>query len=304
MIPIEINGAKYDIPTMLEEVKLYQFVEVNNMVTEYLSDIQDRLTELNGPEELDLHEQDEKAILENELVVKMSCVYFSYWTKIDYQVLLESMFLNTIMTTYLLGGFMLFQSPPEDMKLYAGGTPWSKFVLPEPKVEVHSPVTFGEMLDAKIAIQGYRDLDEGYWNSAKDLCLIFFRKKKEKYSIDLKDENGIRYKEFDNLPMHIVYAVISFFERINSLSLEFPLYFDSNLPSGQRVSAHMASFGWYNFLKSIANKKVFDVAGLNSIDSARAAKWYDVLLYASEEKLYSEANYLDEEEKARQNKNK
>jgi hypothetical protein len=50
-----------------------------------------------------------------------------------------------------------------------------------------------------------------------------------------------------------------------------------------------------NFLKEIAKTKVFDIAGTgkNSIESARDAKLFDVLIFASEEKLMNEAQNLD-----------
>lgn len=59
-------------------------------------------------------------------------------------------------------------------------------------------------------------------------------------------------------------------------------------------------------MKSIAATKVFDIAGsgMNSIDCARQASLFDVLLFASEEKAYSESQALDYEEEARKNRPK
>lgn len=56
-------------------------------------------------------------------------------------------------------------------------------------------------------------------------------------------------------------------------------------------------YGWINFLKSIAATKVFDIAGggKNSIQNAREANVFDVLIYASEEKSLNEAQALDHE---------
>lgn len=50
-------------------------------------------------------------------------------------------------------------------------------------------------------------------------------------------------------------------------------------------------------MKSIAATKVFDIpgSGMNSIDCARAAPLFDVLIYASEEKSFNEAQALDQE---------
>lgn len=59
----------------------------------------------------------------------------------------------------------------------------------------------------------------------------------------------------------------------------------------------MKVFGWVNFLKEIAKTKVFDLpgTGMNSIDCAKASKAYDVLIFASEEKSFNEAQNLDYE---------
>lgn len=49
-------------------------------------------------------------------------------------------------------------------------------------------------------------------------------------------------------------------------------------------------FEWVNFLSFIAEAKVFDRSnGLTSIDNAREAMLYDVLIYASEKKGYESA---------------
>lgn len=67
---------------------------------------------------------------------------------------------------------------------------------------------------------------------------------------------------------------------------------------------HFSKWGWVNFLKSIASTKVFDIqgSGMNSIESARKAKAFDVLIYASEDKAYNEAQAIDFEEKNKSNK--
>lgn len=59
----------------------------------------------------------------------------------------------------------------------------------------------------------------------------------------------------------------------------------------------METFGWVNLLKEVAKTKVFDIPGgrMNSIDSVRDAKCFDVLIFASEEKAYNEAQNLDME---------
>lgn len=57
----------------------------------------------------------------------------------------------------------------------------------------------------------------------------------------------------------------------------------------------MEQWGWVNFLKEIAKTKVWDLpgTGMNSIDSAKATKAFDILILFSEDKLFNEAQNLD-----------
>jgi hypothetical protein len=59
----------------------------------------------------------------------------------------------------------------------------------------------------------------------------------------------------------------------------------------------MEQWGWTNFLKEISKTKVFDMpgTGMNSIECAKASKAFDVLIFASEEKQFNEAQNLDYE---------
>lgn len=59
---------------------------------------------------------------------------------------------------------------------------------------------------------------------------------------------------------------------------------------------HFEVYGWLNLLKEVAKTKVFDMAGMNSIDAAREAKAFDVLIFASEEKMFNEAQNLEMEQ--------
>lgn len=52
---------------------------------------------------------------------------------------------------------------------------------------------------------------------------------------------------------------------------------------------HFKRYGWISFLSYVAESKVFDVTGFNSIDSAKNSKLYDVLIWASEKKEKEEA---------------
>lgn len=74
--------------------------------------------------------------------------------------------------------------------------------------------------------------------------------------------------------------------------------------SGHHVRRHFETYGWINFLKVIAQTKVFDIpgSGKNSIECARDAKCFDVLIWASEDKSLNEAQALDYEVEAARSK--
>ncbi len=48
------------------------------------------------------------------------------------------------------------------------------------------------------------------------------------------------------------------------------------------MAGHWANWGWVSFLSYVAESKVFDRSGLDSIESAKTAKAYPVLIWASE----------------------
>jgi hypothetical protein len=55
------------------------------------------------------------------------------------------------------------------------------------------------------------------------------------------------------------------------------------------MSAHFEKWGWISFLSHVAESKVFDRSGNDSIESAKMAKCYNVLVWASEKKDKDEA---------------
>jgi hypothetical protein len=102
------------------------------------------------------------------------------------------------------------------------------------------------------------------------------------------------------LPMPVAVSVGLFFDQLSSyLNEHFAVFWPARVKDTKnRFSAkHYEQYGWINFLKAIAKTKVFDIpnSGLNSIQCARMAPLFDVLVYASEEKLLNEAQYLDYE---------
>lgn len=62
------------------------------------------------------------------------------------------------------------------------------------------------------------------------------------------------------------------------------------------MTAHFAKWGWVSFLSYVAESKVFDVAGFDSIESAKRAKCFNVFVWASEKKDKDEtlAHYYEQ----------
>lgn len=57
--------------------------------------------------------------------------------------------------------------------------------------------------------------------------------------------------------------------------------------------AFYEEWGWVNFLSAMAETKIFDIPGrgLDSIECAKIAKAFNVLIYASQRKDYAIAEY-------------
>jgi hypothetical protein len=57
------------------------------------------------------------------------------------------------------------------------------------------------------------------------------------------------------------------------------------------MSKHFEVWGWVSFLSSIAEAKIFDVpgSGKNSIQCAKEANLYEVLMYSSEKRDHAVA---------------
>jgi len=170
------------------------------------------------------------------------------------------------------------------------------FTLPEPHLSQSSTMTFGEVIDSKVMLYNAGVLEWTRWELIRMLCAIFLRAPGEPYREEYSYLDGNRADQMNDYPIRAALIVSGWYEQLNSfLEGSFAVFQDSSIKSGRNMKAHFTSWGWVNFLKSIAKTKVFDIpgSGLNSIDCARISKAYDVLLYASEEKGYSEALSAD-----------
>ena len=147
-------------------------------------------------------------------------------------------------------------------------------------------------------VQDVLEREGSRWEMILYVAAIYLRKENEAYDPAFLFDGSQRLKDLQDLPLAAAAGVGKWFDQFTEYLQEyFPVFSDSQIKSGQHISMHMNQWGWVNFLKSIAATKVFDVAssGLNSIECARQAKAYDVLVSASEEKGYNEAVSMDME---------
>ncbi len=172
------------------------------------------------------------------------------------------------------------------------------WLLPFPFLTASSTMSFGEFIDSKVLSQNAEALEQSKWELLQYICAIFLRHIDEPYNEAFVDESNGRYQSMRVLPMHIAVAAMNFFEELNKFITEnFPLFHESDHKEGAAMKEHFKQWGWVNFLKSIAKTKVFDIpnGGMNSIECARSAKCYEVLIFASEEKDYNLAAQADME---------
>lgn len=187
-------------------------------------------------------------------------------------------------------------------KLFESGSckywPCHGWTLPSPELSPGSYMSFGEFIDSKVIAQAADAMEQSKWELLQYICAIFLRHPDEPYNDAFVDDNNERFLSMRSITMDIAMAVMDFFEDLNKYIEEnFTLFHESGEKEGAAIREHFKQWGWVNFLKSIAKTKVFDIpnSGMNSIDCARKAKCYEVLIFASEEKDYNVAINRDME---------
>lgn len=199
-------------------------------------------------------------------------------------------------TTNELGAFgtglpvMKDPPPPPAAKPY-------RWELPPVELLAGSLMTFGQFIDAKNIVQVAREEKYGKWDLIRYVMAIFLRRDSDHYSEEDIRDNSKRLTAIDELPLSVAIAASYWFEQFNTYLDKTFAIFRALGKAGEdkHAKAHFEAWGWVNFLKSIAKTKIFDIVslGLNSIECARLASCYDVLIYASEEKLYQVAVAAD-----------
>jgi len=170
--------------------------------------------------------------------------------------------------------------------------------LQEPSLTPKSKCEFGEIIDSKVMIQNIVEEKKSRWEMLLYVAAIFLRREGEPYSEEFIFDDSGRLNIYRLLPLDIAIQIGAWYDSFNQYLYDyFPVFHDSEVKSGANMRRHMEQWGWVNFLKEVAKTKIYDIpdSGLNSIDCARRAKAFDVLVDASESKLNNEAYSLDME---------
>ena len=183
---------------------------------------------------------------------------------------------------------------------------WEAVLMPDPIVTPGTTINFGAFIDSKVLTESLasapsKDLPAGlmlpYWQVGHQMACIFLRLDGNEAYHDSELKPGCDWYNLHlDTPLFQIVQIYEWYRQfIEHIQSSYAVFAKSRLPSaGKAMKEHMKQWGWINFLKELAKTKVFDVPGLNSIDSVRAVSLFDVLVFASEDKEYGEAAALDQ----------
>ena len=247
------------------------------------------LSEVYGA--IDAAGEEDKELAEEAFAVEQAYALAGHFSGIGFEEAGEAFTVGEVLTWYY-DCFTL--ALPETLKLPLefSGKVWD---LPEAQIQPTTPVTFGQFIDSKVLAEN-KDLP--HWQLVALLACIYLRPAGVAYNEEDAIPGSVRYNEILAMPAALVAVVAKWFEAFNKHLQTFTLFHPSRVKGGKFIKEHMKHWGWINFLKEIAKTKVFDIPASrkNSIDCAREANAFDVLMYASEDKDFAEARALDQEE--------
>ncbi len=290
---IIVNDREVNLPISHQEVTIGQVIDFDD---QYGREFKERFQKISEIED-DFEMEVELASYNFDLAMTL----FAFFAGATVEAVKESR--QYVDEIFKIGNDILkpliYEHPTVDdqQRLFEwNGDIWA---LPEPLLIHGSPMTFGEFIDAKQLIKDQIEVGVDKLEYLPKICAIFLRRQDEAYAESFLYENSHRLQLMHSLPMDIAAAVSVFFDKLNEFIAEsFPVFGPSRVKSsGRNMKDHFNRWGWINFLKSIAQTKVFDMPGINSIESARRSKLFDILVYASEEKEFGEAQALDMQEK-------
>lgn len=285
---LKLNDTEIQIPQTFGDITLGQRIELHAL---YGRDLAARANDIGQ-----MDEGEDKEIALAELTLDRMFQVFAYFAGCTVEAVKQSDYVDQVATVYFGALAPLLEEPSAaDSNVFVwDGVRW---YLPHHELKHGDLMTFGEFIDAKQLVKDHIETGGDGLEYLPKICAVFLRKEGEPYQESFLYEQSDRLQLMHSLPMDIAASVASWFEKFNTYVHEsFPVFFPSRVKSSNKFSKeHFNRFGWINFLKTIAQTKVFDLPGMNSIESARASRLFDVLIWASEEKGMSEALALDME---------
>jgi hypothetical protein len=269
---IIINGKQVTLPTSPREITLGQRIDFHNQYGREFDLMVSSIQAMPDGIEKDLeivHFQMEKMF-----------AAFAFFTGTNPEALKESEFIDQIANLYYSSLSVLLEeenTPDLQNEFYWKDCMWQ---LHPAELKHGSMMTFGEFIDSKQMVKDMADLGKGNWEAMLRLAAIFLRKKGEVYDKSFSYEGSDRIELMRELPMDIAIQVGFFLTGSLRSFLNTFQSFSQAKDQKQGGSARNTSSG---------------SAGLNSIDCARIAPLFDVLIYESEEKELGEAQVLDQE---------
>lgn len=288
---VQIGKHSFEYPSTPDELSIGQWIDFMRAFGQQLDAHGDKIAEMDAG--------NERTISGIQLYAERAFAVAAFFSGLDIEVAKKEMPLPAVCRLYREAFSGCFKVDADARFITHGGT---DYLLPEPQLNQASEMTFGEVIDSKVMIYNAGVLEWNRWELISMLCAIFLRPAGLQYQEEFAYLDGTRAEEMKAFPMRAALIVSVWYETLNRfLEGSFTIFADSAIKSGRHMKAHFSAWGWVNFLKSIAKSKVFDIpgSGMNSIQCARISKAFDVLMYASEEKGYSEALSADMEEKSK-----
>lgn len=280
MMNFKYNGTDYTYPASLAEITLKQRIEFDLI---YGNSLQESIVELQKMEDDDLYK-----LAETKLTLQTACQALSFFTGIPLQEVLNKISVDTVTSifdeslSYLL--FYAEKDYKENREIEFNKDIW---YLPDAILLPSSKITFNEFLTSKEIVRQIEQSKQSKYISLLYLCCVFLRRKDEKFDESFIEDDSERMQLMRSLPIHYALSVGHFFDTFNNyLSKHFAVF---KKGKGVDMGAHFQRYGWVSFLSYVAESKVFDVSGSDSIDSAKNAQLYKVLVWSSEKREKEEA---------------
>lgn len=272
---VRYNNTIYHYPSSAHDVSVGDLIRYHEM---YGRANNDRLQEI----EL-IEDETERDVETSKLILQSYAQSFSFHTGIPLDEVGKCIDVGDMCDIYVQN---LEQSLKDKPTNYSREIDWDGdiYCLGDYQLLPQHDRILDEFLTSKEAIRQLSVNKASSWEKLKYLSCIYLRKKGEPFTENLLQPDGDRMQIMDKLPASIAQQVGIFFDQHNTYLKDNFSVFGRSKSKGIDMQSLFDRWGWVSFLSVIAKDGVFNISGLNAIDSAKQSKLYDVLIYASEKK--------------------